>query len=69
MIRVSSHSFIICTQIVAELGYCQGMSDMTAFLLMYLAEEDAFWTLVTLLHNSKYNMRGLFLNGNNFEVK
>jgi len=46
-----------------ELGYCQGMSDMTAFILMYVVEEDAFWLIVTLLHSPKYSMRGIFLPG------
>jgi len=46
-----------------EVGYCQGMSDMTAFLLMYIPEEDAFWVIVKLLNDPKFNMRGIFLPG------
>jgi len=46
-----------------EVGYCQGMSDMMAFVLMYTFEEDAFWLLVKLLNDSKYNMHGIFLPG------
>jgi len=46
-----------------DVGYCQGMSDMTAFILMYLLEEDAFWMLVQLLNDKKYNLRARFLPG------
>mmetsp|Transcript_3274 Transcript_3274/g.4510 ORF Transcript_3274/g.4510 Transcript_3274/m.4510 type:complete len:795 (-) Transcript_3274:59-2443(-) len=46
-----------------DVGYCQGMSDMTAFLLMYIPEEDCFWMLVVLLTTPIYNMRALFLPG------
>ncbi|XP_072630025.1 USP6 N-terminal-like protein [Canis lupus baileyi] len=28
-----------------EVGYCQGMSEIAAILLMFLPEEDAFWAL------------------------
>jgi ankyrin repeat protein len=45
----------------SALGYCQGMSDITAFLLMYLPEEEAFWMLVQLFTNGKYKLRGHFL--------
>jgi len=44
-----------------EVGYCQGMSDITAFLLMYIPEEDAFWIVVSILTDPKYNLRGRFL--------
>lgn len=47
----------------AELGYCQGMSDMTALLLKYETEEEAFWMLERLMTAPKWNMRNLFLNG------
>ncbi|XP_032735809.1 uncharacterized protein LOC116880610 [Lontra canadensis] len=32
-----------------EVGYCQGMSEMVAILVMFLSEEDAFWALVQLM--------------------
>ena len=43
----------------AEVGYCQGMSQIAALLLMYLMEEeDAFWALSQLMANKKYAMHG-----------
>lgn len=41
-----------------EIGYCQGMSQIVALLLMYLDEEDAFWALSTFVSNSRFNMHG-----------
>ncbi|ESO04185.1 hypothetical protein HELRODRAFT_136187, partial [Helobdella robusta] len=41
-----------------QVGYCQGMSEVVALLLMYLNEEEAFWALVELMNNKKHNMRG-----------
>jgi len=46
-----------------EVAYVQGMSDICAFLLMYLTEEDTFWFLSRLLNAQTYNLRGLFLPG------
>ncbi len=46
-----------------RLGYCQGMSSITAVLLMYLNEEDAFWALVALIGTKKYAMHGLLIPG------
>ncbi|XP_069485808.1 USP6 N-terminal-like protein isoform X2 [Ambystoma mexicanum] len=46
-----------------EVGYCQGMSQITALLLMYLNEEDAFWALVKLLSGPKHTMHGFFIPG------
>lgn len=44
-----------------EVGYCQGMSGITALLLMYLADEEStFWALSELMANSKYSMHGMF---------
>jgi len=43
-----------------EVGYCQGMSDITAFLLLYIEEEECFWLLTQLCRNEKYNMQGFF---------
>lgn len=41
-----------------EVGYCQGMSQITALLLIYMNEEDAFWALVKLLSGHKHGMHG-----------
>eukprot|EP00092_Neocalanus_flemingeri_P032883 GFUD01035762.1.p1 GENE.GFUD01035762.1~~GFUD01035762.1.p1 ORF type:complete len:854 (+),score=257.98 GFUD01035762.1:282-2843(+) len=47
-----------------EVGYCQGMSQIAALLLMYLnSEEDAFWALSQLMASPKYNMHGFFIPG------
>uniref|UniRef100_W5KEU5 USP6 N-terminal-like protein n=1 Tax=Astyanax mexicanus TaxID=7994 RepID=W5KEU5_ASTMX len=41
-----------------EVGYCQGMSQITALLLIYMNEEDAFWALVKLLSGHRHTMHG-----------
>jgi len=41
-----------------EIGYCQGMADLTALLVMYMEEEEAWWTIVALIQ--RYAMAGLF---------
>jgi len=47
-----------------EVGYCQGMSQIAALLLMYLTEEeDAFWALSQLMAQRKYAMHGFFIPG------
>ncbi|XP_031438164.1 USP6 N-terminal-like protein isoform X2 [Clupea harengus] len=46
-----------------EVGYCQGMSQITALLLMYMNEEDAFWALVKLLSGQRHSMHGFFVPG------
>lgn len=47
-----------------EVGYCQGMSQIAALLLMYLMEEeDAFWGLHQIMNNSKIAMHGFFIHG------
>ena len=61
----------------AEVGYCQGMSTLAAFLLMYFEdEEDCFWALVSLFTGAekqlknkslviinKYRMHGFYIDG------
>ena len=43
----------------SEVGYCQGMSQIAALLLMYLTEEeDAFWALSRIMVHPKYAMHG-----------
>ncbi|XP_041452882.1 USP6 N-terminal-like protein isoform X3 [Lytechinus variegatus] len=46
-----------------EVGYCQGMSQIAALLLMYLNEEEAFWALLILLTDTKHAMHGFFIPG------
>ncbi|MBN3274319.1 US6NL protein, partial [Polyodon spathula] len=46
-----------------EVGYCQGMSQIAALLLIYMNEEDAFWALVKLLSGQKHAMHGFFVPG------
>lgn len=45
-----------------ELGYCQGMSSIAAFLLMHVSEEiDVFWMLVDII--SSYGIESNFTTG------
>jgi len=46
-----------------QVGYCQGMSDMTSMMLKYTTEEDTFWILERLMQSPKYGMRNLVLPG------
>ncbi|CAI2346927.1 unnamed protein product [Caenorhabditis sp. 36 PRJEB53466] len=46
-----------------EVGYCQGMSQIAALFLMYLDEEDAFWSLHQLMVSPKHTMHGFFVPG------
>ncbi|KAK2160400.1 hypothetical protein LSH36_134g04011 [Paralvinella palmiformis] len=46
-----------------EVGYCQGMSQIAALLLMYMDEEEAFWALSALLTNLRHGMHGFFIPG------
>jgi len=47
-----------------EIGYCQGMSQIAALLLMYLEQaEDAFWALSQLMVLPKFSMHGFFIPG------
>lgn len=46
-----------------EVGYCQGMSQIAALLLMYMNEEDAFWALSVLMSDTKHAMHGFFIPG------
>ena len=48
----------------SEVGYCQGMSQIAALLLMYLNDdEDAFWALSQLMVGRRWNMHGFFIPG------
>lgn len=47
----------------SELGYCQGMSSVTAVLLMYLGEEETFWALHSFMVDPKFAMHGFYICG------
>lgn len=46
-----------------EVGYCQGMSQIAALLLMYMNEEDAFWAISVLMTDQRHAMHGFFIQG------
>ncbi|XP_059491058.1 USP6 N-terminal-like protein isoform X2 [Neocloeon triangulifer] len=46
-----------------EIGYCQGMSQIVALLLMYLDEEESFWALSVLVSDQRFAMHGFFIPG------
>ena len=45
------------------LGYCNGMNNIVAFLLMFLNEKNAFFCFISLLKGHRYKLRGLYLDG------
>nr|XP_055158882.1 nascent polypeptide-associated complex subunit alpha, muscle-specific form-like [Nyctereutes procyonoides] len=47
---------VLAPELVREVGYCQGMSEIAAILLMFLPEEDAFWALAQLMTNDRHAM-------------
>ncbi|XP_066974077.1 uncharacterized protein [Macrobrachium rosenbergii] len=57
------HILVAYSMYNQEVGYCQGMSQIAALLLMYLNEEDAFWALSALMSKPKYAMHGFFIPG------
>lgn len=46
-----------------QVGYCQGMGFIAAFLLCYMKPGDAFGVLLAVMQNKEYNLRALFLPG------
>ena len=49
-----------------SVGYVQGMGFVTGVLLLYMCEEDAFWTLVALLkgaHPGRAPLQGMYQEG------
>eukprot|EP00123_Amoebidium_parasiticum_P011681 comp20850_c0_seq1/m.27581 comp20850_c0_seq1/g.27581 ORF comp20850_c0_seq1/g.27581 comp20850_c0_seq1/m.27581 type:complete len:778 (-) comp20850_c0_seq1:31-2364(-) len=46
-----------------DMGYCQGMSGVVAFLLMFMDETTAFMAMDKLFSLSKYQMDGLYTIG------
>ena len=48
----------------AQVGYVQGMGFIAGLLLLYMCEEDAFWTLTGLLKGACHApLEGLFRPG------
>ena len=46
------------------MGYVQGMGFIAGLLLLYMSEEDAFWTLVALLKGVRNEpFEGMFADG------
>ncbi|XP_024651584.2 TBC1 domain family member 26-like [Macaca nemestrina] len=41
-----------------EVGYHRDLSHITAILLLYLPEEDAFWALTQLLAGERHSLQG-----------
>ncbi|KAL0238711.1 hypothetical protein PCE1_004403 [Barthelona sp. PCE] len=46
-----------------DLGYVQGMGFITGVFLMYMSEEDAFYCMLSLLHDEPWMLRLNFLQG------
>uniref|UniRef100_A0A8C9LUR2 Rab-GAP TBC domain-containing protein n=1 Tax=Piliocolobus tephrosceles TaxID=591936 RepID=A0A8C9LUR2_9PRIM len=44
--------------LLRAVGYCRGLSHVTALFLLYLPEEDAFWALVQLLASERHSLQG-----------
>ena len=50
--------------LVLQVGYVQGMGFIAGLLLLYMSEEDAFWTLVALLKGTRNEpFEGMFADG------
>ncbi|CAI5492035.1 unnamed protein product [Closterium sp. Naga37s-1] len=49
---------------VKKIGYMQGMGFIAGLMLLYMAEEDAFWLLVALMKGANHtSLEGIFLVG------
>jgi hypothetical protein len=48
---------------IGQVGYCQGMGFITAMFLSYLAEEDAFFLLLSIMNFPPHSLTGLFSPG------
>jgi hypothetical protein len=46
-----------------QVGYCQGMNFVAAFLLTKMTEENAYWTLYTVMTRPQYRLRLFYLPG------
>jgi len=57
------HVLVAYSMYNTEVGYCQGMSQIAALLLMFMGEEEAFWALHSLLYGKQHSMHGFFIPG------
>lgn len=46
-----------------EVSYCQGMNFIAGMFLTVMSEEEAFWLLVSVMHDKPCEMRGMFGEG------
>ena len=67
-ISLSAFAEMLCLQLTSflalQVGYVQGMGFIAGLLLLYMCEEDAFWTLTALLKGAVHApLEGLFRPG------
>jgi len=46
-----------------EVGFCQGMASVAAFLLIYCKEETTFFIMEKLVSHPTFRLRGLWISG------
>mmetsp|Transcript_105717 Transcript_105717/g.305867 ORF Transcript_105717/g.305867 Transcript_105717/m.305867 type:complete len:556 (+) Transcript_105717:206-1873(+) len=46
-----------------EVSYCQGMNFIAGMFLTVMSEEEAFWLLISVMHEKPCEMRGMFGEG------
>lgn len=46
-----------------EIGFCQGMASVAAFLLIHCDEETTFWMMDTFVSNPRFQLQGLWISG------
>lgn len=46
-----------------EVGFCQGMATIVAFLLIHCDEETTFWMMDTLVSGERFQLQGLWIAG------
>lgn len=64
MVHAIGIQMLITPLCAAQVGYVQGMGFIAGLLLLYMCEEDAFWTLTALLKGAVHApLEGLFRPG------
>ncbi|XP_049848886.1 uncharacterized protein LOC126316906 [Schistocerca gregaria] len=59
--QISLYNILRCYSIYdPAVGYCQGMSDITGLILMYMEEEEAFWLLATIMQDERFRLTERF---------